>query len=61
MDFLAIDVTDVSDPIAARHGNMVTLVGPEISIDALAAASKSTGRELLIHLGHRFHRIYYAT
>jgi alanine racemase len=61
MDLLAIDVTDVSDPTAARHGNMVTLVGREISIDDLAAASKSTGRELLIHLGRRFHRIYYAT
>ena len=61
MDLLAIDVTDVSDPTATRHGNMATLVGAEISIDDLAAASKSTGRELLIHLGHRFHRIYYAT
>jgi alanine racemase len=60
-DFLAIDVTDVSDPDATRQGSMVTLVGPEISIDDLAAASKSTGRELLIHLGKRFHRIYYAT
>jgi alanine racemase len=58
MDLLAIDVTDVSDPTAARHGNMVTLVGPEINIDDLAAARKSTG---LGHLGRRFHRIYYAT
>jgi alanine racemase len=39
---------------------MVTLIGPEISIDDLAAASKSTGREVLSHLGRRFHRIYYA-
>jgi alanine racemase len=61
IDFLAVDVTDVSDPTAARRGKMVTLIGPEISIDDLAAASKSTGRELLIHLGRRFHRIYYAT
>jgi alanine racemase len=61
IDFLAVDVTDVSDPMAARRGRMVTLIGPEISIDDLAAASKSTGRELLIHLGRRFHRIYYAT
>ena len=61
MDLLAIDVTDVSDPTATRHGNMATLVGAEISIDNLAAASKSTGRDLLIHLGRRFHRIYYAT
>jgi len=61
MDLLAIDVTDVSEPTATRHGNMATLVGAEISIDDLAAASKSTGRDLLIHLGRRFHRIYYAT
>ena len=61
IDFLTVDVTDVSDPTAARRGKMVTLIGPEISIDDLAAASKSTGRELLIHLGRRFHRIYYAT
>jgi alanine racemase len=60
MDLLAIDVTDVSDPTAARRGNMVTLIGPEISIDDLAAAGKSTGREVLSHLGRRFHRIYYA-
>jgi alanine racemase len=57
---LTIDVTDLSDPTAARFGEMVTLIGPEISIDDLAAASKSTGREVLSHLGCRFHRIYYA-
>jgi alanine racemase len=60
MDLLTIDVTDLSDPTAARFGAMVTLIGPEISIDDLAAASKSTGREVLSHLGSRFHRIYYA-
>ncbi|MGB8894380.1 MAG: hypothetical protein WCD13_08735 [Pseudolabrys sp.] len=36
------------------------IIGPEISVDDLAAASKSTGREVLSHLGRRFHRIYYA-
>jgi len=61
MDLLAVDVTDISDPTITRQGNMVTLVSSEISIDDLAAASKTTGRELLIHLGRRFHRIYYAT
>jgi alanine racemase len=61
IDFLAVDVTEVSDPTAGRRGKMVTLIGPEISLDDLAAASKSTGRDLLIHLGRRFHRIYYAT
>jgi len=58
MDLLAVDVTDVS---ATRPGEMVTLVGPEISIDDLAAASTSTSREIISHLGHRFHRIYHVT
>jgi len=60
MDRLAIDVTDLPDPSIARHGEMVTLIGAEIGIDDLAAAAKSTGREVLSNLGHRFHRIYYA-
>ena len=61
MDLLAIDVTDVPDPALVRHGKMVTLVGPETSIDELAVASNSTGCEVLSHLGHRFHRIYHVT
>jgi alanine racemase len=64
MDLLPIDVTDLPDPAAARYGEMVTLIGAQagidIGIDDLAAATKSTGREVLSRLGHRFHRIYYA-
>jgi alanine racemase len=60
MDLLPIDVTDLPDPAAARYGEMVTLIGGEIGIDDLAAAAKSTGREVLSQLGRRFHRIYYA-
>jgi alanine racemase len=60
MDLLPIDITDLPDPTAARLGQMVTLIGPEIGIDEFAAAVKSTGREVLSHLGSRFHRIYYA-
>jgi hypothetical protein len=30
---------------------MVTLIGPEIGIDEFIAAAKSTGREVLSHLG----------
>jgi alanine racemase len=55
-----IDITDLSDPTAARLGQMVTLIGPKISIDEFATAAKSTGHEVLSHLGSRFHRIYYA-
>jgi alanine racemase len=61
MDLLAIDVTEVSDPTVVRHGNMVTLIGPETGIDELAVANKSTGCEVLSHLGQRFHRIYHVT
>jgi len=60
MDLLPIDVSDLPDPAAARHGEMVTLIGEEIGVDDIAAATRSTGREVLSHLGNRFHRIYYA-
>ncbi len=60
MDQLAIDVTDLPGPTAAHFGEMVTLIGPEIGIDDLAAAAKLNGREVLSLLGHRFHRIYHA-
>jgi alanine racemase len=61
MDLLAIDVSDLPDPTAARYGEMVTLIGDEIGIDDVAAATGSTGGEVLSQLGSRFHRIYYAT
>ena len=60
MDLLPVDVSDLPDPKAARYGEMVTLIGGEIGIDNIAAAIKSTGREVLSHLGSRFHRVYYA-
>jgi len=60
MDLLPIDVSDLPEPTAARYGEMVTLIGGEIGIDDVAAAARSTGREVLSHLGNRFHRIYYA-
>jgi alanine racemase len=61
LDLLPIDVTDLPDPGAAGIGEMVTLIGSSISIDEVAEATKSTGREVLAGLGSRFHRIYYAT
>lgn len=59
-DLLAIDVTDLPDPTAARFGALATLIGVGVAIDDLAAAAKSPGREVLSRLGRRFHRIYYA-
>jgi alanine racemase len=61
MDLLPIDVTDLPDRSVARFGAMVTLIGDGVGIDDVAAASRSSGREILSRLGRRFHRIYYAT
>jgi alanine racemase len=60
MDLLPIDVTDLPDRGSARLGESVTLIGDEISVESLAAACKSSGREVLSRLGSRFHRVYYA-
>jgi alanine racemase len=60
LDLLPIDVTDLPAR-AARIGEMATLIGSEMSVDEVADATKSTGREVLSGLGSRFHRIYYAT
>jgi alanine racemase len=60
IDLLPIDVTDL-DRSLARFGVTVTLIGDGIGIDDLAAASGTTGREILSGLGRRLHRIYYAT
>jgi alanine racemase len=61
LDLLPVDVTDLPDSRAARIGEMVTLIGSLMSIDEVAEATKSTGREVLTGLGSGFHRIYYAT
>jgi alanine racemase len=60
MDLLPVDVTDLPDPAAARYGEMATLIGAQVGIDELAAATAASGREVLSGLGHRFHRVYYA-
>ncbi len=57
MDLLAIDVTDLPDH-AARRGELVTLIGGEITVDALAAAAGTIGYEVLTSLGRRYHRVY---
>src|SRR5580704_5974809 len=61
LDLLAIDVTDLPDARAAWSGEMATLIGSTLTIDEVAEATGSTGREVLTALGSRFHRIYYAT
>lgn len=57
MDLIAIDVTDVTGN-GARRGDLATLIGDEISLDDVAAASKTIGYEILTQLSRRYHRIY---
>jgi alanine racemase len=57
MDLLAIDVTDLPDN-AARRGELVTLIGEEITVDDLAQSAGTIGYEVLTSLGRRYHRVY---
>ena len=61
LDLLAIDVTDLPDARAAWSGEMATLISSTMTVDEVAEATQSTGREVLTALGSRFHRVYYAT
>jgi alanine racemase len=57
MDLLAIDITELPDN-AARRGDLVTLIGDELTVDALASAAGTIGYEVLTSLGRRYHRVY---
>ena len=57
MDLLAIDITDLPDN-AARRGDLVTLIGGEMTVDAVADAAGTIGYEVLTSLGRRYHRVY---
>lgn len=56
MDLITIDVTD--SPSAVRRGDLVTLIGPNLSIEAVGAAAGTIGYEVLTSLGRRYHRTY---
>jgi alanine racemase len=57
MDLLAVDVTDLPEN-SARRGDFAQLIGGEIGIDELAAASGTIAYEILTGLGRRYHRLY---
>ena len=57
MDLMAVDVTDLADS-AARRGDLVTLIGGEMTVDAVANAAGTIGYEVLTSLGRRYHRVY---
>jgi alanine racemase len=57
MDLLAIDISALPEN-SVRRGDLVTLIGGDIGVDALAAASGTIGYEVLVSLGRRYHRRY---
>jgi alanine racemase len=57
MDLLAVDITALPEN-SVRRGDLVTLIGDTIGVDDLAAAAGTIGYEVLVSLGHRYHRAY---
>ncbi len=57
MDLMAIDITDLPGS-EARRGDLVTLIGHEISVDDIASVAGTIGYEVLTSLGNRYHRVY---
>jgi alanine racemase len=56
MDLVTVDVTDVEGAIA--RGDLVTLIGPGLTIEAMGRAAGTIGYEVLTRLGPRFVRRY---
>ena len=57
MDLLAIDIAGLPDN-AARRGELVTLIGDQITVDDLAQSAGTIGYEVLTSLGRRYHQVY---
>ena len=57
MDLLAIDISDLPEG-AAKRGDLVTLIGDDITVDAVANVAGTIGYEILTGLGRRYHRDY---
>lgn len=57
MDLITLDVTDIPDA-RTRPGAWIEILGKNISIDQLGAASGSFGYEILTGLGNRYIRRY---
>jgi alanine racemase len=56
MDLMAIDVTDLPKP--PRRGDLATLIGDGITVDALSQHFGTIGYEVLTALGNRYARVY---
>jgi alanine racemase len=57
MDLMAVDVTDLSEG-TPRRGDLATLIGGGLDIDAVGAGWDTISYEVLTSLGRRYHRLY---
>jgi alanine racemase len=57
MDLMAADITDVPTG-NVRRGDLATLIGEGVDIDAVASLWGTIGYEVLTSLGRRYHRVY---
>jgi alanine racemase len=57
MDLLSIDITGVPEGAVAR-GDLVTLIGDDLTIDEVGAGAGTIGYEVLTSLGRRYARTY---
>ncbi|MDH3264856.1 MAG: alanine racemase [Paracoccaceae bacterium] len=53
MDLIGVDVTHLAEP-----PEVLAILGPEVTVDDLAAAADTIGYEILTALGHRYARSY---
>jgi alanine racemase len=57
MDLVCIDITDLADD-AVHRGDLATLIGADITLDAVAASAGTIGYEILTRLDPRCHLVY---
>ncbi|HXD44681.1 MAG TPA: alanine racemase [Pseudolabrys sp.] len=57
MDLLAVDVSALPEK-AVRRGDLVTLIGDDVTLDDVALKAGTIGYEILTSLGRRYHRVY---
>lgn len=57
MDLMSIDVTDVPEG-AVKRGDLVTLIGEDLTVDEVGDRAGTIGYEILTNLGRRYARSY---
>ena len=57
MDLMAVDITGLPDK-AMRRGDLVALIGDDVTLDDVGNKAGTIGYEILTSLGRRYHRVY---